>query len=74
MKGSASLTNIGEEDYTTKKGDKDYHQAGHDVKKSKRPYSSWIQFVKQYSEEKNMKYGDALKSSDCKTKYHKSKL
>eukprot|EP00666_Eupelagonemidae_sp_cell4sb_P003945 gene3945-1028_t len=37
--GGASKTHPGDKNYTTKKGDKDYHQSGHDVKKSTKPYS-----------------------------------
>jgi hypothetical protein len=36
-KGSASKTHRGDQDFTTKKGDKDYHQAGHD--EAGNPYS-----------------------------------
>jgi len=39
MKGSASKTHKGDKDYTTKRGDKDYHQAGKDVKKSTKPFT-----------------------------------
>ncbi len=37
-KGSKSKTRPGDLDYTTKKGDKDFHQGGKDIKKKKRPY------------------------------------
>ena len=73
IKGSPSLTHIGDLDYTTKKGDEDYHSMGHDVKKSSRPYSSWISHVKAYSQQHNMKYNEALKNAGCKASYHKTK-
>ena len=38
VKGAPSKTHKGRMDYTTKRGDKDYHQQGHDVKKANRPY------------------------------------
>lgn len=38
-KGTKSKTHPGRMNYTTKKSDKDYHQRGHDVKKSHTPYS-----------------------------------
>ena len=37
-KGDKSKTHKGDMDYTTKKGDKDFHEGGKDVKKKKRPY------------------------------------
>lgn len=37
-KGSKSKTHIGDLDYTTKKGDKVFHEGGHDIKKSYKPY------------------------------------
>lgn len=37
-KGTKSKTNPGDMNYTTKKGDKDFHQGGKDIKKKKRPY------------------------------------
>jgi len=37
-KGSKSKTRPGDLDYTTKRGDKDFHQGGKDVKKKRRPY------------------------------------
>jgi len=38
-KGSKSKTRPGDKDYTTKKGDKDFHQDGRDVKKKRKPYT-----------------------------------
>ena len=37
-KGDKSKTHKGDKDYTTKKGDKVYHQGGHMVKLKGRPY------------------------------------
>ena len=37
-KGSKSLTHHGDMNYTTKRGNKDFHRRHHDVKKSRRPY------------------------------------
>lgn len=37
-KGDKSKTDPGDMDYTTKSGDKDFHEDGEDVKKKKRPY------------------------------------
>lgn len=37
-KGAKSKTHKGDKDYTTKKGDKDFHEDGKDVKKRKKPY------------------------------------
>ena len=34
---------------------------------------SWIQHVKEFSKKHKMKYGEALKHSQCKSEYHKSK-
>jgi hypothetical protein len=33
--------------------------------------SAWVTHVKEFS--KKMKYGEALKNSQCKSEYHKSK-
>ena len=33
--------------------------------------SSWIDHVKMYAKEHNMKYSDALKDSKCKSSYKK---
>lgn len=41
-KGSKSKTNKGDEDYTTKKGNKDFHEDGKDVKKKSKPYQGKI--------------------------------
>lgn len=38
-KGDMSKTHKGEKDYTTKKSDKDFHEDGHDIKKSSTPFS-----------------------------------
>jgi len=38
-KGSKSKTRPGDLDYTTKKGDKDFHEGGKDVKKKRKPFS-----------------------------------
>ena len=37
-KGDKSKTHKGDMDYTTKKGNKDFHRGGKDVKLSRRPY------------------------------------
>lgn len=37
-KGDKSKTRKGDKDYTTKRGDKDFHEGGKDIKKGKRPY------------------------------------
>jgi hypothetical protein len=33
--------------------------------------STWIDHVKMYAKEHNMKYGDAMKDSKCKMSYKK---
>jgi hypothetical protein len=38
-KGTKSKTRPGRLNYTTKKGDKDYHVMSHDVQKTHKPYS-----------------------------------
>lgn len=35
--------------------------------------NNWIDFVKNYAKQNNMKYNDALKDSKCKELYNKSK-
>jgi hypothetical protein len=35
--------------------------------------SSWIAHVKIFSKKHKIKYGEALKNAQCKSKYHKSK-
>ena len=35
--------------------------------------SAWVTHVKEFSKKHKMKYGEALKKSQCKTEYHKSK-
>ena len=80
-KGSKSKTHVGDLDYTTKLGDTVYHIGGHDVKKSKKPYtggavkkqSPWIAHVLAFSKAHKMKYSDALKNPQCKSSYHSSK-
>jgi hypothetical protein len=39
-KGDPSKTHPGDMDYTTKLGDKDYHEGGHDESEKKRPFST----------------------------------
>ena len=39
VKGSRSKTHPGDLNYTTKRGDKDFHRRGHNVKLSRRPYT-----------------------------------
>ena len=39
-KGDKSKTRPGDKDYTTKRGNKDFHRGGHDVKRKRRPYTS----------------------------------
>ena len=57
-KGDKSKTHKGDLDYTTKRGDKDFHQKGHDVKKKRRPYTKdnidwdnikWGSFTAQFN-------------------------
>ena len=38
VKGAPSKTRPGDKDYTTKSGDKDFHEAGKDVKKKRAPF------------------------------------
>ena len=38
-KGTRSKTRRGRKNYTTKRGDKVYHRKGHNVRKSRRPYT-----------------------------------
>jgi len=38
-KGAASKTRPGDKDYTTKRGDKVFHEGGKDVKKSTKPFT-----------------------------------
>jgi hypothetical protein len=45
-KGAKSKTHKGDKDYTTKAGDKVYHQKGKDVKKKKKPFSAADENVK----------------------------
>jgi hypothetical protein len=35
--------------------------------------SSWITHVKSFAQKHKIKYGEALKNSQCKSEYHKSK-
>ena len=39
VKGSRSITHPGDLDYTTKRGDKDFHRDGHDIRLRRRPYT-----------------------------------
>jgi hypothetical protein len=41
-KGMKSKTHKGDMDYTTKKGDKDFHQKDKDVKKKRSPYQAFV--------------------------------
>ena len=34
--------------------------------------NAWINHVKEYASKNNLKYGDALKSPDCKSSYSKT--
>ena len=38
VKGAKSKTHKGDKDYTTKRGDKDFHRKGHNVHKKRAPY------------------------------------
>jgi len=38
VKGSPSKTRPGDLDYTTKKGDRDFHQRHHDIRRSRDPF------------------------------------
>lgn len=35
--------------------------------------SNWINHVKEYASQKGIKFGDALKHSECKSSYHAKK-
>ena len=57
-KGDKSKTRPGDKDYTTKRGDKDFHEKGKDVKKKRRPYRKnnidwddikWGSFTSQFN-------------------------
>jgi len=37
-KGTPSLTHPGDLDYTTKRGDKNFHRKGHNVHKKRKPF------------------------------------
>ena len=39
-KGQASLTHIGNQDFTTKAGNQNFHQNNHNVKKNRNPYTN----------------------------------
>lgn len=54
-KGDPSKTHPGDMDYTTKKGDKDYHEGGHDEQKKKRPFST---MTDEERRQWKMQYGD----------------
>ncbi len=34
---------------------------------------NWVEHVKKYAADKNMKYNEAMKSQECKDLYHKNK-
>ena len=34
---------------------------------------SWVEHVKKYSNDKKIKYNEAMKSQECKDLYHKNK-
>ena len=38
-KGDPSLTRAGDLDFTTKKGDKDFHRGGKDIKSKRKPFT-----------------------------------
>ena len=64
-KGAKSKTHKGDKDYTTKKGNKDYHQKGKDVKKTKRPYGVWtIKTLKTHLKKMGMKGFEGLSKRD----------
>ena len=41
-KGTKSKTRKGDKNFTTKKGDKDFHEGGKDVKKTRMPYRQFV--------------------------------
>ncbi len=45
-KGAMSKTHKGDKDYTTKRGDKDFHEGGKDEKKKKKPFGKGSQAMK----------------------------
>ena len=60
-KGAKSKTHKGDKDYTTKKGNKDFHQKGKDIKKTKRPYGVWtIKTLKTHLKKMGMKGFEGL--------------
>lgn len=80
-KGTRSKTRKNDLDFTTKQGDIDYHEGGHDQSKDIVPYSGgkvsggspWIQHVKAFAQQNNLKYKDALSNPECKSSYHSAK-
>jgi hypothetical protein len=63
-KGARSKTHKGELDYTTKKGDVVYHEQGHDVKKSTKPYDGRAkrgEIVKKVMKEHGLSLAQASK-------------
>lgn len=46
-KGAKSKTHKGDMDYTTKRGDKDFHEKGHDVKKKRDPFKKGSEAMKK---------------------------
>jgi len=47
-KGAMSKTHKGDEDYTTKRGDKDFHEGGKDVKKKRAPFKKGSKEAKEH--------------------------
>jgi len=46
-KGAPSKTRKGDLDYTTKRGNKDFHQRHHDILKGKRPFEDVAKHVRK---------------------------
>jgi len=40
----------------------------------KRRENRWVQFVKQYSEDNNMRYHEALRNVNCRNQYRMNKI
>lgn len=73
-KGAKSKTHKGDMDYTTKKGDKDFHQKGKDVKKSTRPYGVWtIKTLKTELKKRGHKGLEGLKKRELFNMLQKKK-
>ncbi len=47
VKGAKSKTRSGDKDYTTKRGDKDYHRGGKDEKEKKKPFMKKKKMMKK---------------------------